>query len=128
MSVSRIQLASVIARGASLAGTCLMQTTIFIRTSRRSTGTLACAIFSTFRRLWRNRRSAKLHRQECLCYPNLAGIPALEQQRGVGAAKAEGVRQRVLDGRLAHVIWDVVQIAFRVRRLLIDRGRQHLIA
>src|ERR1700719_2910813 len=34
MSVSRIQLASAMVRGASLAGTCLMQTTIFIHTSR----------------------------------------------------------------------------------------------
>src|SRR5580704_2493110 len=47
------------ARGASLAGTCLMQTTIFIRTPSRSTGTLACAIFSTFGHPWHDRRSTK---------------------------------------------------------------------
>src|ERR1700688_3358470 len=100
MSVSRIQLASVMARGASLAGTCLMQTTIFIRTSRLSargaTYVSTSFVAPAFTRAFSGQAHARLKagatgiRTESQL--RLAGIPALEQQRGVGPAKAEGVR------------------------------------
>src|ERR1700692_2439224 len=109
MSVSRIQLASVIASGASLAGTCLMQTTIFIQTSR----VRACVakeisigfVSTAFRRASGIQANALLKAGSTKTKPRfqtrgLAGIPALEQQRGVRASEAEGIRQRVLHGRL----------------------------
>ncbi len=54
--------------------------------------------------------------------------PAFEQQGGVGSTEAKRIRQRIFDIGFAHVIRHIVEIAFGVRRLLIDGGRQSLIA
>ena len=54
--------------------------------------------------------------------------PAFKQQCGVGSTEAKRIRQRIFDIGFAHVIRDIVEIAFGVRRLLIDGGRQSLIA
>ena len=97
MSVSRIHAPpSAIARGASLAGTCLMQTTIF----------------TCLRSLQRDQRR----------------VPALEEQRGVGAAETERIRERVLDLGFARVVRNVIEIALRIGSFLVDRRRQNLIA
>src|SRR5258707_15323371 len=56
----------------------------------------------------------------------LAG-PALENQRGVGAAKSKRIRKRVVHLLFARVIRLIVQIASRVRIKLIDGGGQNLV-
>src|SRR5713226_10778056 len=96
MSVSRIHVPpSAIWSGASLAGTCLMQTMMF-KHSSRGRGELF--------------------------------VPALEEKRGVGAAEAERIRQRVFERGLARLVGHVVQIAFRVGVFVIDCRRQNLVA
>src|SRR5712664_1942336 len=94
--------------GASFAGTCLTQTIMF-------TG------FSYLLRLLKGR--CRLPGDNRL----LAG-PAFENQRGVGAAKSEGVRERVFYRRLARFVGNIVEIASRVGGLLIDGRRQNLVA
>src|SRR5579862_2693089 len=90
MSDSRIHAPpSTIARGASLAGTCLTQTPIFI---------------------------------------GLAPVPALENQRSVCTAEAEGIRKRVRHFRFPRDVRDVIEVARGVGRLLVDRRRKNLIA
>src|SRR6267142_610754 len=60
--------------------------------------------------------------------PPISSGPVLaEGQRRVGAAEAEGVRQRRLDVLLARLVRDVVEVAVRVGRLVVDRGRQHAV-
>src|SRR5439155_1217238 len=60
--------------------------------------------------------------------PPMSSGPVLaEGQRRVGAAEAEGVRQRRLDVLLARLVRDVVEVAVRVGRLVVDRGRQHAV-
>src|SRR4029077_17979446 len=54
--------------------------------------------------------------------------PAFENQRSVGAAKSKRIRQRVFEGSFARLVGHIVQIACRVRRFLIDRRRQNLVA
>src|SRR5579872_4029760 len=54
--------------------------------------------------------------------------PALENQGGVCAAEAEGIRKSVFDRGFASHVGDVVQIAFGIRGFEIDCGRQNLIA
>ena len=52
----------------------------------------------------------------------LLSAPALENQRGVGAAESERIRERVLDGGFARIVGNVVQIALRIgssRRLIV---------
>src|SRR5712691_13315569 len=104
MSDSLIQFPAI-ASGASFAGTCLMHTIIFTR------------FFPSLETKPRRTQKGML----------LAG-PTLENQRGVGAAKTKGIRERVLDRSLARVIRDIIQIAFRVGSLQIDGGRQNLVA
>src|SRR5262245_28458055 len=58
--------------------------------------------------------------------PRGAGV-LLEEQRGVGPAEAEGVVQRHLDRLLAGLVRDVVEIALRIGRLVVD-GRRHDVA
>src|SRR5260370_985566 len=53
--------------------------------------------------------------------------PTLEDQRGVGAAKAKRIRKRVFDRRFARLIWDIVQVALRIGILQIDGRRQNLV-
>ena len=55
-------------------------------------------------------------------------VPALEKKRGVGAAEAERIRKRVLNFRFARMVRNVIEVARRVGRFLIDRGRKNLIA
>src|SRR5579859_5792550 len=54
--------------------------------------------------------------------------PALENQGGVGAAKPEGIRKRVIHGGLAGDVRNVVKIAVGIRLFLVDSGRKDLIA
>ena len=104
MSVSRIQAPlSVICKGASLAGTCLIQTATFISTS----------IFERLRRRAPDR---------------VRLLPALENQRGIGAAKAEGVRQGIVKRCFARMVGHVVEIACRVRMRVVNGRRQLLVA
>src|SRR6185503_13522433 len=52
---------------------------------------------------------------------------APHQQRAVRAAKAERVRERVFDSRLARLVGNTVEIAFGVLVLQVDRRRQDLV-
>src|SRR5438552_18310759 len=105
MSDSLIQFPAI-ASGASFAGTCLIHTMMFTRLS-----------FSNSRNyLQRTQKGMLLAR------------PAFENQRSIGAAKAKGIRKRVLDRRFARMIRHVVQIALRIGSFQIDGGRQNLIA
>src|SRR5580700_3518817 len=91
MSVSRIHTpSSAMRRGASLAGTCLMQTAIFMFASALG--------------------------------------PAFEEQSGIGAAEPERIRQCVLDIGLARLVGHVIEVARRVGMVVVDGGRQDLIA
>src|SRR5689334_21340119 len=47
-----------------------------------------------------------------------------EDEGGVGAPEAERVAERDLHVLLARLVGDVVQVAVRVRRLVVDGGRQ----
>src|SRR5262245_7581295 len=51
-------------------------------------------------------------------------VEASENERRVGAAEAETVRQRVLHARLARFVCDIVQVAFRVRSLVVNSWGQ----
>src|SRR5579864_1259313 len=100
MSVSRIHVPdSAMASGASFAGTCLMQTTIFKPSSK-------------------SRGSA----------PKSSALPALEDQRRVRATESEGVREGVAHFGLARLVRNVIEVACWVRILVIDRRRQDLIS
>src|SRR6266404_1189660 len=109
ISDSRIQFPAMDS-GASFAGTCLMHTIMF-------TGLFLFAAVDKRPKTYLVETKTEL----------LAG-PALENQRRVGAAKSEGVRERVFDGSFARFVGDVVQIASRVRRFLVNGRRQDLIA
>ena len=55
--------------------------------------------------------------------------PALEDQRAVGAAEAEGIRQGVVERRLAGLVGNEVHsVGIGILVLEIDRGRQYLLA
>src|ERR1700753_4002676 len=109
MSDSLIQL-PLIDSGASFAGTCLIQTMMFI-------GVLDGLAFAS-------------ETQEIAAPGGLELFPgpALENQRGVGAAKTERVRKRVFDVRFSRDIRNIIEIALRIRRFEIDRRRRNLIA
>src|SRR2546426_284208 len=47
----------------------------------------------------------------------------LEQERGVGAAKTEGVRKRVADVGLTRLVRHVIEVAVRIRYFVVDGGR-----
>src|SRR6266566_4443508 len=104
MSDSLIQFPAI-ASGASFAGTCLMHTMMFTGLS-----------FSDSKNYLRRAQKGML----------LAG-PTLENQRGVGAAKAKRIRQRELDRRFARVIRHIIQIALGIGSFQIDGGRQNLV-
>src|SRR5579871_3842505 len=46
--------------------------------------------------------------------------PSLEQQAAVGAAEAEGIRQRVIQLELARLVGNIIQVALRVRLFVVD--------
>src|SRR5262249_34613407 len=54
--------------------------------------------------------------------------PAAEDERAVGAAKAEGIGERNVHRRLARHVGNIVQVAFRVWVFQIDGGRKDLVA
>src|ERR1035441_2259820 len=94
----------------SRAGTCLTATRIFIKLfDRHPVGqTIAFCGLS------------------CLAACLFGVTP--ENQAAVGAAKAETVRQRIVDLQGARLVGNVIQIAVRIRTIVIDRCRRHLIA
>src|ERR1700693_571954 len=49
------------------------------------------------------------------------GLEALEDQAAVGAAEAEGVGERVPDRRGTGFVGHVVEVALRIRGLVVDR-------
>src|SRR5689334_16538071 len=51
-----------------------------------------------------------------------------EDQRGVGPAEAEGVRERVLDLPFARLVRNEVEVRLYVRVIEVQRGRGDLIA
>src|SRR5215831_8618197 len=53
--------------------------------------------------------------------------PAPENERSVGAAKSKGIRKRKLHRRFPSMIRNVVQIAFGIGILEINRRRQNLV-
>ena len=56
-------------------------------------------------------------------------LPTLEEQRAVGAAEAEGIRQGILDFGLLGVVGDEVQgVALRVGIIQVDGRRKALVA
>ena len=54
--------------------------------------------------------------------------PAFENQRGIGSAKAKGIGKCIIHGGFARHVGHVVQIASGIGLLLVDRGRQNLVA
>src|SRR3990170_4136711 len=108
ISASRIQAPlSAMRSGASLAGTCLMATAIFIR------------------------QISVCEMREAPALPLACGgaiVPAFEQQGGVGAAEAEGIRQGVLHFSLARLVGNVIQVAGRVGLLIVDGRGENLVA
>src|SRR5713226_3127842 len=94
MSASRIQFLAI-CRGASFAGTCLMQTIMFKKPSQKQ--------------------------------GNSAAFPAAEDQGGVSAAEAEGIREHIFDRSFARDVGDVIEVADRVKIFVIDGRRQDLV-
>src|SRR5579864_879250 len=126
MSDSRIHAPpSTMARGASLAGTCLTQTPIFKNSSE-----LKCYDCGKVQSRQVHlpgtacRAPTVLHARESA----LLFTPALEDQGCVCAAEAERIRERVLDSRFARLVRNVVQIALRIGILVVHGRRQNLIA
>src|SRR5690349_6201346 len=113
MSDSLIQFPAM-ASGASFAGTCLMHTMMFTRMLPFG--------------ICQNRAQEKP--RECADKRNLLLLsrPAPENERSVGAAKSKGIRKRVFDQRSACMIRHVVQIAFGIGILEVNRGRERLVA
>src|SRR5580704_6129422 len=107
MSESRIHAPpSTMASGASFAGTCLTQTPIFIvPLSKPADKTLGLKTRAT-----------------------LFARPTLENQRRISAAKSKRIRKRILHGSFARVVWNVVQIALRIRIFVVHGRRQNLVA
>src|SRR5215216_5410570 len=66
--------------------------------------------------------SSNIRRAESTVYCLL--FKAFEEQRGVGAAEAEAVRERVVDPRLARLVGDVVEVALGVGVDVVDRRRE----
>src|SRR5271170_6853831 len=127
MSDSRIQAPpSRMARGASFAGTCLTQTAIFKNASEKwrseqSDSFYQNLVFGATGQI--ARRTGKIaYATNTLLYP------ALEEQGGVGAAEAEGIRERVGNFRFARVIGNVIEVALRVGFFVIYGGRHDLVA
>src|SRR5207249_11704199 len=57
---------------------------------------------------------------------SVSRLVSLEQEGRVGAAEAEGVRERVLDAHGAPLVRHVVEIALGVGMLEVGRRRRHL--
>src|SRR5580704_8109132 len=125
MSDSLIQFPAM-ERGASFAGTCLMQTMMFtelvlvakiLPKTPRSKNEGGAPMLSINGTHYEDHDAAQL----------VTG-PAFENQRGVCAAEAEGIRERVLDGSPSGDVWHVVQVALGIGGFQIDCGRQNLVA
>src|SRR5439155_15051705 len=120
----------------SVSGTCLMQTAIFIPgclSTQRPQGT---------RRGRRVKHAPGRLIQSLISYRSvlcgLCGFSAAsawkssstfitaEKQRAVGAAEPEGVRERVPDVGLAGDVGHDVQVALRIRVLVVDGRGKHL--
>src|SRR6266581_1870883 len=112
MSDSLIQFPAM-ASGASFAGTCLMHTMMFTRM-------LPFGICQN--------RAQEKPRERAAKSNLLLSRPAPENERGVGAAKSKGIRKRVFDRCLASMIRYVIQIAFGIGILEVNRGRERLVA
>src|SRR5580704_16909523 len=112
MSDSLIQFPAM-ERGASFAGTCLMQTMMFTEL------VLVAQILPKTPPSKKNERGAPTLLSNATPYEDLDAAqlitgPALENQRGVCTAEAERIRQRILHRRLAGDVWHVVQIALGI--------------
>src|SRR5262249_23438236 len=112
MSDSLIQFPAM-ARGASLAGTCLIQTMIFTGVPCDFKTPAGNPAFLGTSRRYKNLLLAR---------------PALENERGVRSAEAERVPERVVHIRFARDVGHVVQIALRIGMKLIYGRRQDLVA
>src|ERR1700690_2072277 len=64
-----------------------------------------------------------MHSASSFAVSNLA-----DGQAGVMAAEAEAVADGRLHAALAGLLWSVIQIALRIGRIQVDRGRDHTIA
>src|ERR1700694_2306811 len=60
--------------------------------------------------------------------PRLSACESLKDQAAVGAPKAERIRQRILDLHLPGMIGHIVEVALRVRELVINGRRCDLVA
>src|SRR5580704_12146723 len=117
MSDSLIQFPAM-ERGASFAGTCLMQTMMFTKLvlapktlpktppSKNEGGAPMLLMNGTH--------------DEDHDAAQLVTRPAFENQRGVCAAEAEGIREHVLDRSLSGDVWHVVQVALGIGGFQID--------
>src|ERR1700676_2166836 len=56
-----------------------------------------------------------------------SAFKSLEDKAAVGAPKPKRIRKRVVDLHWARVIRNIVEIALRIRNLMIDGGRRDLI-
>src|SRR5215813_12989619 len=108
MSDSLIQLPAI-ASGASLAGTCLMQTMIFMLDPWKLQAFGAEA----------PEASETLQKRPLLGTPMLLAVPTFENERGVGPAKAKGVGKDILDRSLAGLVRYVIEVAGRVGCLVV---------
>src|SRR5947207_3158894 len=48
---------------------------------------------------------------------------SFEEEGRVGAPKTEGIREGIANGHSARLVWHVVEITVRIRRLVVDGGR-----
>src|SRR5262249_34421563 len=74
------------------------------------------------------RRSAFRQRQarrEAETATGLSSSKSADDERHILPAEAEAVAERVVDALLAGLIGDVVQVAFRIRCLVVDGRRQN---
>src|SRR5882724_1732120 len=133
MSDSLIQLPEI-ASGASLAGTCLMHTMIFMgiclllddatTTQMSFRGRFEPEESAFSHHFAKSGFLASLRNDKSGLFPR----PALENQRGVGSAKSKRIRKRVVHCMFSGMIRDVIQITFRIGIKLVDRRRQNPVA
>src|ERR1700730_17855640 len=92
---------------------------------RNSAGTEALPLQNQRRKTMRKPRRPRRGRRPHP--PRLLAAPALENQGGVSAAEAKGVRERIFQIYFAGYVRDVIEIALGIGSFLIDSGRQRLI-
>src|SRR5438552_8488364 len=112
----------------SVSGTCLTQTTVFnvfISGGKRH---------APMRRAWapplkpRIARRSPSERRAHLSSDGSSSLEPLEDEGAVGAAEAEGIGQGVLEADPPRLVGDEVEVAVGVGVLVVDGGRQHLVA